>query len=354
MRAVVIGATGPTGGELIRLLLGHADINEIVATSRTTGLIENHHPNLRGSQIDLKETDEVVRRLGVGDVAFLCAPTGTAMMIAPSLLRDGALVIDLSADFRFRDAEAFEAAHGLAHTATDLLPAVYGLPECYGPEIRHARLVGNAGCYAAAVLLALIPLHRGRLVDLGAGFTVHATNGTTGADLTSSHMAHPHVFGNVVTYGLDGHRHVPEILEQLDLSENPGCLNMSTAHGAFARGIVAQINVRPAGHVDRAGILACWSEFYHRTGSAYEAVRIVDLPRDAPLNEKDYERYPQPGHVLGSNFCHLAAEIDRFTGDVKLVSVIDNLGKGAAGNAIQSMNLMLGFSEDAGISSYGL
>lgn len=351
----VLAASGPTGREVCRLLLAHPAVGNIRPSSRRSEAFDDVHPNLRGCGLAFESDDQLVR--SPPEVMFLCAPTGTAMGLAPGLLSAGSTVIDLSADFRFADPASFTRAHDMPHTAPSLLPAAYGLPELDRESLRHARCIANPGCFATAILLALAAVVEAPEINLTAGIVVHALNGTTGADLASPQIAHPHAANNVLPYGLAGHRHVPEIEERLRLGFGVRCgVDMSTAHGSFARGICAQLSLKAASATEglRGRILERFVERYGAGRDKEPFVRVVDRAPCGPRNKKDYGRYPQPAHVLGSNLCHLGADVDAYSGSVKLVSVVDNLGKGAAGNAVQVMNLVLGLPETTGLGHHGL
>ncbi|WP_049564764.1 N-acetyl-gamma-glutamyl-phosphate reductase [Streptomyces sp. SBT349] len=361
MRAAIIGGTGYTGGELCRLLLGHPAVAEVLPTSRGAESFERVHPNLLGSGLRFHDVDEVTAAAGDLDVAFLCTPSGEAMRRAPGLLAAGARVIDLSADFRFADPAAYELAYGRPHTAPDLLPeAVYGVTEFHRKLLPGARLVANPGCYVITALLALEPLLSAGLADPAAPLHIAAVNGTTGAGVTPrTEILHAEAFGAMLPYSLQGHRHAPELEERLSgFAGRPVTVDLSTAHGPFARGIHLQASVwireELRAGLSRERLLTRYTDRYGAGADGEFFVRINTETRLGGLTDKDYRRYPNPTSVTGSNFCHIGVDYDARRGVAKVVSVTDNLVKGAAGSAVQNMNVMLGLDETAGLRGYGL
>ncbi|MET1073267.1 MAG: N-acetyl-gamma-glutamyl-phosphate reductase [Umezawaea sp.] len=352
----VVGAAGYTGGELCRLLLGHPDVGTILPAVRDDRSFDCTHPNLTGSGLAFTTVDDLEARAAELDVVFFCTPTGHAMLAARRYLDAGAIVVDLSADFRFADPAAFERAHGVAHAAPDLLDqAVYGATELYRDQVRKARLVANPGCYALTAVLALAPL----LDALGDGIhdvAVHAVNGTTGAGTTpKKDLAHAEVFGSMLAYSLEGHRHGPELEAVFgELTGHDVGVDLNTTHGNFARGIHLQANVRLTGPTSRADLLETYTRFYGTGHDGEFFVLVNDNARTGKINDKQYDLYPRLANVVGSNFCHLGLDHDADRNVVKVVAVTDNLVKGAAGSAIQNMNVALGLDETAGLRGYAL
>jgi N-acetyl-gamma-glutamyl-phosphate reductase common form len=357
----VVGATGYSGGELCRLLLGHPAVGEIIPTSREEQRFDRAHPNLLGCGLELMRFEDLLERRAQLDVAFFCTPAGEAMQQAPQLLESGVRVIDLSPDFRFADVAAFEAAYGIEHASPELLhEAVYGVSELRRAEIADARLVANPGCYVITGLLGLAPLMSSDLLDEDETVHIHAVNGTTGAGSSlRREIMHPEVFGSVLPYSMEGHRHGPELEEQLAaIAGRPVQVSLSTAHGAFARGIYLQASLRARAdrraELGRDRLLDVYRRFYGAGHDKEHFVLVDNTPKSGGLNAKDYSIYPSVANVTGSNFCHIGADYDPARGIAKVISVTDNLVKGAAGSAVQNMNLMLGFSETAGLDHYGL
>jgi N-acetyl-gamma-glutamyl-phosphate reductase common form len=280
------------------------------------------------------------------------------MQHARPLLERGVRVVDLSADFRFPDPDQFERAHGKPHTAVETLgEAAYGLSELNREAIRKARLVANPGCYVMATCLAMAPLLEARLVDTSSFTSIFALNGMSGAASEPRRgIMHADVFGSVLPYNLSGHRHATEIETRLERhAGEPVKVDLTTAHGNFVRGIYAQASVPlAAGPATRESLLATYLSYYGRGGNGEAFVRVNDFPAGGGMNEKEYDIYPAVKDVAGSNLCHIGLDVDERVGRAKVVSVIDNLVKGAAGSAIQNMNLMLGLPEAAGLGHYGL
>ena len=361
LRAAVIGGTGYTGGEMCRLLLGHPAVAEILPTSRGDESFERVHPNLLGSGLEFHDADEVTKAAGDLDVVFLCTPSGEAMRRAPALLAAGVRVVDLSADFRFADPGAYQAAYGAPHTAPDLLPeAVYGVTEFHRDQLPAARLVANPGCYVITALLGLEPLLSAGLADPAAPLHIAAVNGTTGAGVRPrTEILHAEVFGSMLPYSLQGHRHAPELEDRLSRpAGGPVTVDLSTAHGPFARGIYIQASVRireeRRAEVTRDLLLARYTERYGTGADGEFFVRVTAEPQLGGLTDKDYRRYPSLAGVTGSNFCHIGLDHDARRGIARVVAVTDNLVKGAAGSAIQNMNVMFGLDETTGLRCYGL
>lgn len=335
----IIGGTGYTGAELLRILARHPHAGVIAITSRTeAGMpVSDLFPNLRGVTelcfSDPQETD-----LTGCDVVFSATPNGIAMTQAESLLEAGVRVVDLAADFRIRDRSTWEKWYGMTHASPHLLEeAVYGLPELNREQIRTARLVANPGCYPTAVILGLLPLVEGGHVELD-DIIADAKSGVSGAGRGAKVATlFSETADNFKAYGVPGHRHYPEILEVLagvaghepDLTFVPHLVPM-------IRGIHATLYCRPH---DRGG---------DPTGL------FVDRYADEPfVDVMQPPGHPETRSVKGANTCRIA--VHRGTGGrLVVLSVIDNLVKGAAGQAVQNMNIMFGLEENAGLDPLAL
>lgn len=354
IRIAVIGASGYTGGEMCRLLLDHPDVAEIAPAARTEEPLESLHPQLLGSGLEFTTVDDVMSRAGDFDVVFLCTPSGEAMRRTGALLAAGTRVVDLSADFRFADPEKYATAYGTPHTDPDALrEAVYGVSEFNRDRIRAARLVANPGCYVITALLGVTPLYEEGIADSSAPLNLVGINGTSGAgNKPRAEVMHPQAFASILPYSLQGHRHAHELEDQLGV-----VVDLSTAHGNFARGIHIQATVPVQadlrGELTREALLDLYQARYGKGGEGEFFVRVNARPATGGLTDKDYRRYPTLAGVTGSNFCHIGLDLDTRRGTVKVVAVTDNLVKGAAGSAIQNMNLMLGLEESAGLRAYG-
>ncbi|MCS6775478.1 MAG: N-acetyl-gamma-glutamyl-phosphate reductase [Chloroherpetonaceae bacterium] len=343
MRVAIVGASGYAGGELLRLLLRHpgVTVQNIVSETCAGQPVRAVFPGMRQAM------DRVFVAYGDGaevfecDVVFLAQENGKAMQRVPDLLARGCRVIDLSADFRLRSAEAYERWYGLSHGAPHLLEsAVYGLPELYAERIRSARLIANPGCYPTASILGLAPLVQQRWIDLQT-LVVDAKSGVSGAGRArySAEYHYPERNDSVAAYKIAGaHRHTPEIEQVLSEVAGESVPVSFTPHLIpMSRGIMATCYAVLQRETSTSELLEAYRAFYAR----------------APFVEVR-EALPETKHVSGSNACHISLGVDVRTRRVTVVSVIDNLIKGAAGQAIQNMNLMCGFPETEGLEDGGM
>jgi N-acetyl-gamma-glutamyl-phosphate reductase len=337
--AGIVGGSGYTGALLAELLLGHPSVALTHISSETLcGLpVQAHLPRVRGFAEFCSQADVT----GV-DVAFVCAPHGQAAPVVKRLLDDGARVIDLSADFRL-DAQTYGEWYG-EHPYPELTPGVYGLTELHREAVGAARLVANPGCYPTAALLALTPLKQLGLVDV----VIDAKSGVSGAGKTPKGTTHfCSIDSDLVAYSLGAHRHFPEIAAGL-ASEGraPSSFGAAPAAGPapsltfvphlvpLQRGISETMYVRPGTFPlpDAAAVRRLYAEFY--AGEPF--VEICDSP-------------PQLKDVAGTNYCRIHPHVDERAGRIVVISVIDNLMKGASGQAVQNMNVMLGLPEHEGL-----
>lgn len=337
VRVGVIGATGYAGAELVRILAGHPEVQITTITSRqyAGASFSSIFPSMKGVVDLVCDAYDAERICGAADVVFLALPHKLPMAFVPELLENGKKVIDLSADFRFSNAARYEAAYQ-PHTAKELLPrAVYGLAEVFRDRIKTADLVGNPGCYPTSILLPLYPLVKKDLVDLSM-VIADAKSGASGAGRSLSLPTHfCELTESFKAYKVTGHRHKPEMDEILeaaagrsvDITFMPHLLPM-------ARGMESTIYVNLKEDVTPEEIGGCLSDFYHDC----PFVRILD-----------YATPPNTAHVRGTNFCDIGFVLEIQKRRIILMSAIDNLVKGAAGQAVQNMNLMLGFDEGAGL-----
>jgi N-acetyl-gamma-glutamyl-phosphate reductase len=341
VRVAVAGATGYAGRELINLLARHpgSRIVRLMSSGRDgrgAFPIRKSHPGLRGRvKLDCRPLKVEELAPSEVDVVFLCTPHETSHNVVPELVARGLRVIDLSGAFRLKDTTNFSRWYGFEHTAASTLAeAVYGIPELDAAAIRAARLVANPGCYATSVILALAPLVKAGWIDLSAGIIADSKSGTSGAGRAASDKLHfAEVNENLRAYGLFHHRHVPEMLQALSLEERQFIF---TPHLLpITRGILSTLYVRLAGESKRlAEIVELFEKFYARS----------PLVRVYPAGE-----VPEISSVAHTNFADLGFALDEATGRLIVVSALDNLGKGAAGQAVQNMNLMFGFAEDMGL-----
>ena len=335
----IVGGTGYTGSELLRILARHPQAALAVITSRNeSGMpVAEMFPHLRG-QVDLRFSAPDPGALAECDLVFFATPNGTAMRAVPELLERGVRVIDLAADFRLQDSALWERWYGMPHHCPELLQeAVYGLPECNRAAIAAARLVANPGCYPTAVTLGLLPLLEARLVD-PSWIIADAKSGVSGAGRKAEvGILMAEVGESFKAYAVTGHRHLPEIVQNLatfsgvapDLTFVPHLVPM-------IRGIEATLYARlidPASDLDAV---------YARR---YAGEPFVDLMPGG---------HPDTRSVRGANVCRIAVNRQGDKGVVVVQSVIDNLVKGAAGQAVQNMNLMFGLSETLGLDALAL
>jgi len=336
----IVGGTGYTGVELLRLLATHPRAQVVQITSRAEAgrAVSELYGNLRG-HFDLAFSEPDPAALAECDLVFFATPNGTAMQMAPGLLEAGTKVIDLAADFRLRDPAVWEQWYGMPHTCTAILEeAVYGLPELNREQIREARLVANPGCYPTAATLGFLPLIEGGLVDaatLVADCKSGVSGGGRGANIA---MLMGEAGESFKAYAVSGHRHLPEIRQTLSLAaDGPVGLTFTPHLVPMVRGIHATLYARSKGRID---------DLQGRFEARYAAEPFVDvLPPGS---------HPETRSVRGVNHCRIAVHRP-LDGDMLVVlSVIDNLTKGAAGQAVQNMNLMFGLDEAAGLNQVAL
>lgn len=337
----IVGGTGYTGVELLRLLAQHPDVEVADITSRSEAgvRVSDMYPNLRDHYPKLAFSQPDPQSLGKCDAVFFATPHGVAHALAAELLAQGTRVIDLSADFRLRDAKVWEEWYGQPHGAPELLEqAVYGLPEMHRERIRQARLVAVPGCYPTAVQLGLLPLLEAGLIEAGQ-IIADCKSGVTGAGRGAkvpSLLAE--ASESMKAYGAAGHRHLPEIRQGLgDAAGRPVELTFVPHLTPMIRGIHATLYGRLTGE---PGDLQALFE------QRYAAEPFIDV---MPVGS-----HPETRSVKGANMCRLALHRPGNGDTVVVLSVIDNLVKGASGQAIQNLNLMFGLPENAGLAAPAL
>jgi N-acetyl-gamma-glutamyl-phosphate reductase len=339
-RVGLVGVTGYTGMELTRILLGHPHLRLSQVTSRKEAgqLLQRIYPFLQGTDLgELEITAPDTAFLAAScDLVFLAVPHCTAMEMAAELRGHGAKVVDLSADFRLRDREVYESWYGVPHTRTALLAeAVYGLPELYAERIAGASLVANPGCYPTSAILALYPALKAGLISAD-DLVIDSKSGTSGAGRKAGvGTLFCEVSDTFRAYNLTKHRHTPEIEQELGLAVGREIrLSFNTHLLPINRGILTTAYAKLSAGVGLGQIRACYEEFYK--GKRW--VRI--LPQGT---------LPETRWVRGTNFCDLGLVTDPRTDRLIVVSAIDNLCRGASGQAVANANLMLGLGEDAGL-----
>ena len=340
-KVAVIGASGYSGEELVRLLLNHPQVELVAVTSRqNAGQTLAHvfpkfasHPKSKTLRFSEPKADLLAKQ---ADVVFLALPHGVAAEYAVPLLDAGCEVIDLSADFRLKSAEIYQDFYAHDHPAPDLLKkAVYGLPEIYREQIKKASLVASPGCYPTSILLPLIPLLRAGLVK-PTGIIADSLSGVSGAGRKAEvDYLFCECNESVRPYGVPKHRHLSEIEEQLSLAAGSNVVIQFTPHLIpVNRGILTTLYLEPAGKLTDERISACYAK-------AYGQEPFVRLLAGNAL--------PDTKNVVGTNVIEIAWRLDPRTGRLIVMSAEDNLIKGASGQAVQSLNILCGFPETAGL-----
>ncbi len=340
----IVGGTGYTGVELLRLLVRHPDVSLKCVTSRSEAgrMVSDLYPNLRG-YLDLPFTQPDLKQLSACDVVFFATPNGVAMDSASQLLDAGVKVIDLAADFRLQDPAVWSHWYGMEHACPDrIAEAVYGLPEVNREQIRSAHLVACPGCYPTAVQLGLIPLLEQNLVN-PQSLIADAKSGVSGAGRQAKVGTLLCEAGETMkAYGVAGHRHLPEITQGLEqVSENSIKLTFVPHLTPMIRGIHATLYAVTAPEITHNE-----QDIYQVYHDRYQNEPFVDV---MPLGSE-----PETRSVKGANTCRLAVYKPGNGQTIVVLSVIDNLVKGAAGQAVQNMNLMCGLDEQAGLGQVAL
>jgi N-acetyl-gamma-glutamyl-phosphate/LysW-gamma-L-alpha-aminoadipyl-6-phosphate reductase len=337
LRASIVGGSGYGGGEVLRLLLDHPHIEVAQVTSRQQAgnFVTSSHPNLRGrTQLEFVTPD----RLEPCDVLFLCLPHKEASKQIERFAGLAGKIVDLSADFRLQDRASYKRWYGEEHPAPQWMDRfVYGLPELHRERLKGAKCASGVGCNATAINLALLPLARKGLIEsVVADLKVGSSEGGN-ANSPASH--HPERSGAVRSFAPTGHRHQAEVRQEL--GEFP--LHMSITSVELVRGVLCTAHVFLKQNLNEKEVWQVYREAYR--GEPF--VRIVK-------DRSGIHRYPEPKFLSGSNYCDVGFEKDADSNRLVVISAIDNLMKGAAGSAVQCMNLMCGFEETTGLTFSGL
>ncbi len=337
-RVAILGASGYTALELIRILLDHPEVQITALTSRQEGSphIQSVHPSLYG-RLDVNCEDLAAAAIAErADVVFGCLPHGASMAAVPELLNLGCKVVDLSADYRLNDPAVYAEWYGLTHTDPERTrTSIYGLPELFADKIRGASFIANPGCYTSTSILALAPLLVNGLAEPN-DIIIDAKSGVSGAGRSPKLTSHfPEVNESFVAYSVGRHRHTPEIEQVLSQASGQPVQVLFTPHLVpMDRGILATIYAKPTRPVTDEELLAAYREFY--AGKPF--IRIVD-------------HIPATKDSAGTNFCDITVRVVR--GRIVILACLDNLIKGASGVAIQNFNLMYGYPETLGLLPQG-
>jgi N-acetyl-gamma-glutamyl-phosphate reductase len=334
IRVAIIGASGYTGAESIEIILRHneAKLVYLSALPEECGAVEEVFPRLAGRcnlQIEPLDIDKLS---GLADVALCCLPHKVSMGFVPKLLKAGLKVVDFSADYRIKSTEVYEKFYQVKHTDTaNLKRAVYGLPELFREQIKDADLIANPGCFPTGALLAIIPLLKEGLVETNS-IIVNAVTGISGAGKNPSSKFHfPNMNENIFAYSIGTHRHMPE-MEQIagEIAGSDVNILFQPHAGPFDRGILSTIYCQPKKKTAGEQLTKLYKDFY--AGEPF-----VQVCNDAPA-VKD---------VAGTNYCHIFVTCVK--GKIVVFSAIDNLVKGASGQAVQNMNIIFGLEETLGL-----
>ena len=340
VRVGIIGASGYAGAELVRYLLGHAGARVTYLASDTYAgrPLADAFPSFLGQDLPDCETYDAEIAAERSDVVFQAQGNGVGMRVAPELLEFGKKLIDIPADFRLKDLSECKRFYGADHTAPQLAAeAVYGIPELRADEIAGARLVANPGCYATGAILALAPLVWSKLADLRS-IVIDSKSGVSGAGRSKLEVSglFCEVNEGIKAYAVGGHRHTPEIEQELSALAGERLIVSFTPHLVpMNRGILTTAYAGVgSGAASTGDLLALYRDFY--SGKPFVAVL-------------DEGGQPNTKSVFGTNFCHIGVSLDERAGRAIVTCAIDNMGKGAAGQAVQNMNLMCGFEQSTGL-----
>jgi len=363
INVAIVGASGFTGSELCRILLEHKHINKIIPISRKKIDFKRSHPNLIASNLKYIELDNFLKDPKDIDCVFLCTKSSDSYKLVTKLIHQNIKIIDLSSAFRFEKISQFKKAYGLNQKKISIFKykkIAYGLSEFNKKKIIKADLVANPGCYAITAILSLMPILKKSFIETNQKININAINGTTGAGNNPKiQVSHANTTENMLAYNAEGHRHAPEIEEKLKiLLKRNYLIDLNTSHGNFRRGIHMKINLNVKKNylkkINREKLIKIYEEYYKKNHFNFEFIQIVNFKNTSKKNEKNYELYPSIKNVVGTNNCLIGLDYDLRLGSIKIISVTDNLMKGAAGSAIQNMNLIFGFDENTSLSKYGI
>ncbi len=338
-RISIIGASGYSGAELLKILFRHSnvEVTHVFANSSAGKRVDELYPQFRSSEVGVQLTYEeyTINKVKNDDLVFIALPSGEAMNFVPALVDAGKKVIDLGGDFRLQDSQLYTKYYKHEHKAEKYITnAVYGLPEWNKQNIQTAQLIANPGCYATSALLPLLPLVKENLIE-PMGITISSLSGVSGAGRSSSvDMSFTEVNESVKAYKVGTHQHTPEIESVLtDFGGNTSTVTFVPHLIPITRGIYSSIYATPKGKVSFEQIELAFKKYYSNT----PFVRLIG------------SFVPEIKHVQYTNFCDIGWKVYERNNQIILHSVIDNLVKGAAGQAVQNMNLIFGFNEIEGL-----
>jgi N-acetyl-gamma-glutamyl-phosphate reductase len=337
IKAAIFGASGYTGQELTRMLSGHPEVKLVAVTSRRFDgkSVAEVFPSLHGLTSLIYQNAKPAQICKLCDVVFLALPHGVSMEIAPEFFKAGKIVIDLSADYRLRDVKHYETWYGKHTSSRFIKDAVYGIPELYRQKIKKTKLIANPGCYPTSIILGLAPILKKKLVDVST-IIADSASGVSGAGrepLIGSLFCE--VDGGFKAYKVGKHRHLPEIEQELNaLAGKKFAISFTPHLLPVKRGILSTIYAKLKKDISLSELHSLYGAFYAKE----QFVRIC--PEGI---------YPNISSVYGSNYCDIGLAVDPRTRRVIIMAAIDNLIKGAAGQAVQNMNIICGFGENAGL-----
>jgi N-acetyl-gamma-glutamyl-phosphate/LysW-gamma-L-alpha-aminoadipyl-6-phosphate reductase len=346
MRIGIIGGSGYVGSELLRLLLMHPQAEVTMVTSRQSAgeFVFNIHPNLRGlTQLKFVPQDMAELQKNC-DLVFTATPHGGSVNLVPKLLEAGLKVIDMSADFRLKNPADYETYYGWIHAHPEMLKeAAYGLPELHREEIKKAKLVACPGCMATSAILALAPIVKAGLIEKDKIVVDLKVGSSGGGSKPTPSSHHPERFGGVRPYQVVGHRHTAEVEQELNaLSSDPVKISFTPHAVNMVRGILSTIHAFPKQPITSKDL---WKALRGMYGTE-PFIRLVKY-------QKGQYQLPDPKITIGTNFCDIGFEIDEHANRLILFSAIDNMCKGASGQGVQCMNLLMGIDETTGLVSTG-
>jgi N-acetyl-gamma-glutamyl-phosphate reductase len=334
IRVAIIGASGYTGAESIEIILRHseAELTYLSALPEECGAVEEVFPRFKGRCNLQIEPLDINKLAGLADVALCCLPHKVSMGFVPNLLKAGLKVVDFSADYRIKNAGVYEEFYQVKHTdAANLKRAVYGLPELYREQIKGADLIANPGCFPTGALLAVAPLLKKGLVETDS-IIVNAVTGASGAGKNPSVKFHfPNMNENMFAYGIGTHRHMPEMEQIAGEIAGADVQMLFQPHvGPFDRGILSTVYCQPKKKTSGEQLAKLYKDFY-------AGEKFVRVCSEAPAVK----------NIAGTNYCHIYPACVK--GRIVVFSAIDNLVKGASGQAIQNMNIIFGLEETLGL-----